>query len=73
MLLDWKVTENDCNCEKYQKHYYEGNLLNKNVTAKIKIDPCSKEKKKKTTQIYCDGIQKIMLKYVKFTGLHPGP
>lgn len=47
MLLDWKVTENDCNCEKYQKHYYEGNLLNKNVTAKIKIDPCSKEKKKK--------------------------
>lgn len=59
MLLDWKVTENDCNCEKYQKHYYEGNLLNKNVTAKIKIDPCSKEKKKKSLQDSIPGLNII--------------
>lgn len=45
MLLDMKVTENDCN-----KHYYSGNLLNKNVITEIKFDPFStgKNPEKKT-------------------------
>lgn len=52
MLLDMKVTENDCN-----KHYYSGNLLNKNVITEIKFDPFSTEKK---TQ------KKTQLKYIYF-------
>lgn len=58
---------------KISKTLLWGEFIEQKCYSKNKIDPCSKEKKKKTTQIYCDGIQKIMLKYVKFTGLHPGP
>lgn len=44
MLLDMKVAEHGCNCEKCHKHYYSGNLLNKNVITEIKFDPFSPEK-----------------------------
>lgn len=50
MLLDMKVAEHGCNCEKCHKHYYSGNLLNKNVITEIKFDPFSPEKN--PTQVY---------------------
>lgn len=58
MLLDMKVTENDCN-----KHYYSGNLLNKNVITEVKFDPFTTEKnpEKNPTQVYLLFIFSLLL------------
>lgn len=58
VLLNKKVTENDCNCEKCREHYSRGNLSNKyDIAETKKLDPPPKKKENVTVFTFLSKIK----------------